>query len=221
MEIGNRLKAFREKTNIKMPAIAAATGISKENLYKWEKGTKPSDVDLYNKLNDYLDKMERGFSHVMEDGKMNGSQKNSFDPKSLLTGIFIAEDEESLALTDELGVPGNIITLNDKPVLIARRNDSSIIGSVDGLIQVNGDSIDPRYTSGAWIAVKKLRFTKIINGGFYYYVIDKNLQGILGKVRPSVENNSITLFAENDSTEITRNMDDILAIFSIEAVIIK
>ncbi len=30
-----------------MPAIAAATGISKENLYKWEKGTKPSDFELY------------------------------------------------------------------------------------------------------------------------------------------------------------------------------
>ncbi|WP_207515860.1 hypothetical protein [Longitalea luteola] len=204
-----------------MPAIAAATGISKENLYKWEKGTKPSDVELYNKLNDYLDKMERGFNHIMEDAKLNGSKKSNPNPRSLLTGIFIAEDEEALALTDELGVPGNIITLNDKPVLIARRNDSSIIGSVDGLIQVNGDSIDPRYTSGAWIAVKKLRFTKILNGGFYYYVIDKNLQGILGKVRPSVENNSITLFADNEHNEITRNMDDILAIFSIEAVITK
>ena len=37
MEIGKRLKEFRKKKKIKMPAIAAATGISKENLYKTAK----------------------------------------------------------------------------------------------------------------------------------------------------------------------------------------
>jgi glycine dehydrogenase subunit 2 len=60
MEIGIRLKEFRERKKIKMPAIEAATGISKENLYKWEKGTKPSDVNDYLKLKAYLDEMPYG-----------------------------------------------------------------------------------------------------------------------------------------------------------------
>ena len=41
-----------------MPAIALATGIAKETLYKWEKGTKPGNIEDFYKLKVYLDKME-------------------------------------------------------------------------------------------------------------------------------------------------------------------
>jgi hypothetical protein len=83
--------------------------------------------------------------------------------------------------------------------------------------------MEPKFKSGNLVALKKLRFTKIINAGYYYYVIDMNHQGLLRRVRPAAENNSIILAAENgkDYPEITRKMDDILAIFSIEAVIMK
>ena len=83
MEIGNRLKEFRKRKNIKMPAIAEATGISKENLYKWEKGTKPSDFELYNKLVKYLDKMENAPDHVYEEPRSNGAHSNKQTTPSL------------------------------------------------------------------------------------------------------------------------------------------
>jgi transcriptional regulator with XRE-family HTH domain len=223
MEIGIRLKEFRKRTNIKMPVIAAATGISKENLYKWEKGTKPSDFKLYNKLVEYLDKMEDGPDHLYEEPRSNGFHTNKQSTPSLLTGIFLSHDEEALSLSDSKAVPGTILTISDKPVLIAWRVDAPVIGDVDGVIPVIGDSMEPKFKSGNWIALKKLRFTKIINAGYYYYVVDKNLKGLLRRVRPAAENNSIILAAENDKDypEITRKMDDILAIFSIEAVIVK
>jgi hypothetical protein len=71
--------------------------------------------------------------------------------------------------------------------------------------------------------LKKLRFTKIINAGYYYYVIDKNLKGLLRRVRPAAESNSIILIAENEKAypEITRNWDDILAVFSVEGCFFK
>ena len=70
--------------------------------------------------------------------------------------------------------------------------------------------------------MKKLRFTKILNAGYYYYIVDKNLQGLLRRVQPAAENNSIILMAENEQyPEIIRKMDDVLAIFSVEAVIMK
>jgi len=221
--IGKRLKEFRIRKNIKMPAIAAATGISKENLYKWEKGTKPSDITLYNKLIEYMDKMDNMPDHILHDPKNNGSHSAQPPSRSLLTGIFLSQDEDPFPWLDENAAPGNIIAMSDKPILIARRNDSSIIGVVDGLIQVTGDSMDPRYKSGYWIALKKLRFTKILNAGFCYFIIDKNLQGLLRKVQPSIENNSVTLLSENETMypSITKSMDDILAIFSIEGSIIK
>lgn len=223
MEIGKRLKEFRKKKKIKMPAIAAATGISKENLYKWEKGTKPSDFTLYNKLVEYLDSMENGFDQVSEDPKWTGNKKAKASSSSFLTGIFLSQDEESLLFYDNNAAPGNIIVINDQPILVASRIDAPVIGDVDGVIPVTGDSMEPRFRSGNWIAIKKLRFTKIINAGFFYYVVDKNHKGIIRRIRPGAEANSIILSAENgkDYPETTRKMDDVLAIFSIEAVIFR
>jgi transcriptional regulator with XRE-family HTH domain len=220
MQIGERLKELRKKKNIKMPAIAKATGISKENLYKWEKGTKPSDFALYNKLVEFLDKVESTPDYVFEEPKTNNGKQTKQTAPALFTGVYLTTDEEALPLADG-NAPG-ITTLNDKPMLVGWRIDAPVIGNFDCVIAVTGDSMEPKFKSGSWIALKKLRFTKILNGGYYYYIIDKNLQGLLRRVQPSAENNSIILIAENEQyPEIIRKMDDVLAIFSVEAVIMK
>lgn len=220
MQIGDRLKELRKKKNIKMPAIAKATGISKENLYKWEKGTKPSDFALYNKLVEFLDKVESTPDYVFEEPKANNGKHTKQTVPSLFTGIYLTTDEDALPLADG-NAPG-ITTLNDKPLLVGWRIDAPVIGNFDCVIAVTGDSMEPKFKSGSWIALKKLRFTKILNGGYYYYIVDKNLQGLLRRVQPSAENNSIILIAENDQyPEIVRKMEDVLAIFSVEAVIMK
>jgi transcriptional regulator with XRE-family HTH domain len=220
MQIGERLKELRKKKNIKMPAIAKATGISKENLYKWEKGTKPSDFALYNKLVEFLDKVESTPDYVFEEPKTNNGKQTKQTAPSLFTGVYLTTDEEALPLADG-NAPG-ITTLNDKPMLVGWRIDAPVIGNFDCVIAVTGDSMEPKFKSGSWIALKKLRFTKILNGGYYYYIVDKNLQGLLRRVQPSAENNSIILIAENEQyPEIIRKMDDVLAIFSVEAVIMK
>lgn len=223
MEIGKRLKEFRKRKNIKMPALAAATGISKENLYKWEKGTKPSDFDQLKVLIEYIEKMDNGPDQVVEDPKLINTKKGKAAATTFLTGIFLSQDEESLLLHDNNVAPGNVIIINKQPILVASRIDAPVIGEVDGVIPVTGESMEPRFRSGNWIAIKKLRFIKIINAGFFYFIIDKNHTGLIRRVRPSGENNSIILTAENtkDYPEITRKMDEILAIFSIEAVIFK
>jgi transcriptional regulator with XRE-family HTH domain len=222
MEIGNRLKEFRKRKNIKMPAVAAATGISKENLYKWEKGTKPSDFKLYNKLVEYLDKMENAPDYVYEEPKSNGAAHHKQSAPSLLTGILLSRDDEALSLSDNSAAPGKAINFEEKPILILCRIEAPFIGDTDGVMPVPDDSMEPKFKIGNWIALKKLRFTKIINAGYYYYVIDKNLKGLLRRVRPAAESNSIILTAENeDYPEITRNWDDILAIFSIEGCFFK
>ena len=220
MQIGERLKELRKKKNIKMPAIAKATGISKENLYKWEKGTKPSDFTLYNKLVEFLDKIESTPDYIFEEPKANNGKQTKQTAHPLFTGIYLTTDDDALPLADG-NAPG-ITTLNDKPMLVGWRIDAPVIGNFDCVIAVTGDSMEPRFKSGCWIALKKLRFTKILNGGYYYYIVDKNLQGLLRRVQPSAENNSIILIAENEQyPEIVRKMDDVLAIFSVEAVIMK
>jgi len=59
-EIGTRLKQFRIRYQISMPRFPELQVLQKDNLYKWERGAKPSDVLLYNKLTDYLDKNGTG-----------------------------------------------------------------------------------------------------------------------------------------------------------------
>jgi phage repressor protein C with HTH and peptisase S24 domain len=159
----------------------------------------------------------------LQDAGINGTKRAQIVAPSILTGIFLSQDDTALPLAENNGVPGTIITINNKPVLIAWRMDSPFMGEVDGVIPVIGDSMEPKFKSGNLVALKKLRFTKIINAGYYYYIIDMNHKGLLRRVRPAAENNSIILAAENeqDYPEITRKMDDILAIFSIEAVIMK
>ena len=221
MEIGRRLKEFRKRKNIKMPAIAEATGISKENLYKWEKGTKPSDFDQLQTLIEYINNTDNAPDQVAEDPKLIKKTKPS--STTFLTGIFLSQDEESVLLYDNNAAPGNVIIINKQPILVASRIDAPVIGDVDGVIPVTGDSMEPRFRSGNFIAIKKLRFTRIINAGSFYYIIDKNNIGLIRRVRPAGEPNSIILISENgkDYPEITRRMDEILAIFSIEAVIFK
>ncbi|OQP55880.1 hypothetical protein A4H97_20020 [Niastella yeongjuensis] len=220
MQIGERLKEVRKRKNIKMPAIAAATGISKENLYKWEKGTKPSDFSQYNKLADFLDKVESTPDFVYEEPKANNIKQSKQTAPSLFTGIYLSNDEDAIPLADG-NAPG-ITMMNDKPMLVGWRIDAPVIGNFDCVIAVTGDSMEPKFKSGSWIALKKLRFTKILNAGYHYYVVDKNLQGLLRRVQPAAENNSIILIAENEQyPEIIRKIDDVLAIFSVEAVINK
>jgi transcriptional regulator with XRE-family HTH domain len=222
MEIGKRLKEFRKRKNIKMPAIAAATGISKENLYKWEKGTKPSDFDQLQTLIEYINNMDTAPDRVAEDPKLI-NKKAKPSSSTFLTGIFLSQDEESVLLYDNNAAPGNVIVINKQPILVASRIDAPVIGDVDGVIPVTGDSMEPRFRSGNFIAIKKLRFTRIINAGAFYYIVDKNHIGLIRRVRPAGETNSIILISENgnDYPETTRRMDEILAIFSIEAVIFK
>jgi len=57
--IAEQIKDFRERKNLSMPLLSRLSGISKENLYKWEKGHKPSDykdvkilLDTFEKWND-------------------------------------------------------------------------------------------------------------------------------------------------------------------------
>jgi transcriptional regulator with XRE-family HTH domain len=222
MEIGKRLKEFRKRKNIKMPAIAAATGISKENLYKWEKGTKPSDFDQLQTLIEYINNMDNSPDQMVEDPKLI-NKKAKPSSSTFLTGIFLSQDEESVLLYDNNAAPGNVIVINKQPILVASRIDAPVIGDVDGVIPVTGDSMEPRFRSGNFIAIKKLRFTRIINAGAFYYIVDKNHIGLIRRVRPAGETNSIILISENgnDYPETTRRMDEILAIFSIEAVIFK
>src|ERR1043165_162971 len=138
--LAQRLKAFRERTKIKMPAIALLTGIAKETLYKWEKGTKPSDINDYFKLKAYLDEMEK---KVREEQLELDSQKPAtlrlpLNPKIVPT-----------PQTDGKAAAGTIRLYDDEPELIVDRISAPFLGPVDGVIEVTGESMTPTFSNGS------------------------------------------------------------------------
>lgn len=52
--IGQRIKVFRKEKNLSVPQIERITGIPKDRIYKWEKGTTPYDTADYEKIEKLL-----------------------------------------------------------------------------------------------------------------------------------------------------------------------
>lgn len=54
MALGDDIKLKRKTAGLSAEALADLIGVSKDNLYKWEKGTKPSDPEDYLKITAWL-----------------------------------------------------------------------------------------------------------------------------------------------------------------------
>lgn len=54
MNLPQTIKDYKKKTGESIPDIAVNTGIPEANLYKWQKGTKPTNLEHYNILIAYM-----------------------------------------------------------------------------------------------------------------------------------------------------------------------
>jgi len=214
--IGQRLKAFREQTKIKMPAIAALTGIAKETLYKWEKGTKPSDINDYFSLKSYLDKMEN---------KLEEEQLDIEYRKPATMRLPLNHNRVPIPQTDGKAAAGTILFSNDEPELIVDRINAPFLGPVEGIIEVSGESMAPTFASGCRVAISRLNNYRILDWGWYYYIIDKNWQGYVRRVYPGETENSLCLMSDNPNQDkfppTQRQWEHIEAIFRVMAAIWK
>ncbi|MBO9203361.1 MULTISPECIES: XRE family transcriptional regulator [Niastella] len=215
-DIGIRLREYRSRSNTKMPAIASSTGIAKETLYKWEKGTKPSSIEEYYKLKGYLDKME-----VSLDEETFELVKQH--PATLR--IPLTSSGPAIPQSDGKAASGTVIFSNNEPELIVDRINAPCLGTVEGSIEVIGNSMEPTFYNGSRIAITRLSDIQSLIPGQYYYVIDTNWQGIVRRVYPGEKENSIRLVADNPDQlrhpPIEKGLDHIAAIFKVGAALIK
>jgi hypothetical protein len=222
--IGKRLKEFRTRTGRKMSAISIATGIKTDTLYKWEKGTRPSNVAEYHALLQYLDRMES----VQENWFLNepGSQAIAYNiPKPAFMRLSLRHPGKPVPVNNGNVSPGTVTLINDEPQLIVDFLEAPFLGLVEGVIDVVGDSMSPTFKSGSKVAIVRLQDPTILNWGEYYYIIDKNLQGLVRRVGPDKTDNSIVLMPDNPDTEkyppIIRRWEQIVAIFKVMANICR
>lgn len=216
IDIGARLKEYRERLNIKMPAIAAATGIAKETLYKWEKGTKPSDIKNYFTLKTYLDKMEdkaeEGWFEL--ETRKPATLRLPFNPNRL-----------TIPQTDGKAAAGTVITSHLGPELIVDRINAPCLGLVEGMIEVIGDSMAPTFINGCRIVIARLKNDRLLNWGNCYYIFNHNWQGTVRRIYQGQTERQIRLVSDHPDLvkypPQERTWDEITAIFKVVASINK
>lgn len=206
--IGTRLSQFRERSNIKMPAISTAIGIPKETLYKWEHGTNPRDVNDYFKLKAYLDAVE-----MKEDEYEMGLEAK----KPTTIRLPLTVDQPPVYDSDGRTAAGTILIFNGEPQLIVERMNAPFMGTVEGAIDVTGDSMEPTIKHGCRIAIHRLSDFRILDWGRCYYVINKNLKGIVRRVYPCEGGIQLVSDHPNKSVypPIERSWDQIIAVLEI------
>ncbi|WP_207515968.1 LexA family transcriptional regulator [Longitalea luteola] len=215
-DIGIRLKLIRQRCNIHIPAIAAATGIAKETLYKWEKGTKPSNLNNYLRLKDYLDQLERS-----QEYKAFEVEKQ----QPVTIKLPLNPDGPPIPQIDGKAASGTILFTNNDPELIVDRISAPFLGKVDGVIEVIGHSMEPTFPNGCRIIITRIRDIQTLNCGSYYYIIDSNFQGIVRKIYLREDKNYLQLVADNPDQNkfppMERTRLQIEAIFKVNAAIIR
>lgn len=199
-----------------MPAIATYTGIAKETLYKWEKGTKPSDINDYFRLKAYLDKMEN---------KLEEEQLELEYQKPATLRLPLNHNRLPVPQTDGKAAAGTVTFHNDEPELIVDRINAPFLGTVEGVVEVTGESMAPTFSNGCRVGIIRLHNYRILDWGLYYYIIDKNWQGSVRRIYQGETESSLCLVADNPNQDkfppIQRQWDHIEAIFRVTAGILK
>ena len=207
-----KIKKVIQRTGMTVADIAYATELPKESMYKWLKGTRPSDSVIYNKLESYLDGI---LERVSEDSTTD-------KPATMYGPLFERPATMKVPLT-RIGKPvpqtsgkaaaGTITIMNDEPQLIVDRIDAPFMGEVEGVIEVTGESMAPTFKNGCRVAIE------------YYFIIDKNWQGVIRRIYPCEIGNSIQLLSENEDQQkfppIIRQWEQIEAVFKVKARILK
>jgi len=214
--IGIRLKKFRENSKIKMPAIATITGIAMGTLYKWERGTKPSDINEYFRLKSYLDRME----NKLEEELWNFECQN---PTTLR--LPFNRNRPPVLQTEGKAAAGTIIFINNEPELIVDRINAPFLGEGEGVVEVIGESMAPTFINGCRIVIVRLNDYRILEWGKYYYIIDNNWQGVVRRIYQGDLPNTVRMVSDSSFQEkyppIQLQWEQIKAILRVTASVLR
>lgn len=215
-----KIKEVLIKTGKSIAELAKASGFPKDNMYKWYKGTRPSDAMVYNRLISYLDKVLNEFSGLPVAEEPMTEYATRYKP--LKVKISLSDPRKPPEPVNEKAPAGAVIVIGEEPFLIAEHIDMPFLGAIDGVIEMNDDSMVPVFKRGSRVAITRLPNYRILTWGTYCFVIDKNLQGNIRRINQAKTDDAILLESENARyAPITRQWEHIEAIFLIKAVVLK
>lgn len=213
-ELTEKLKRIAAKKGWNYKKVARLIQERIENVYKWKDGTIPIG-STYCKILKKLDAFLEG-----EENKINEPAEKTESKVSLMVSIYLKKDAEPSSYSEHMNKPGFITGTKDQVAIIALRCQLSIAGDAQGMVPVTDNSMEPKFETGSWIAIKRLKNMKLFNSGYFYYVIDTYECCVLRKIQWENEN-TIKLVSLNEQQypAIIRTLDQILAIFRVLAVI--
>ena len=120
MITGEQIKAKRKELGISAPQLGKRLGIDPENIYKWEKGTKPSDPDDYKKIENFVNsdvKKLEDIPNLLEDPETNYGDVNVLREKiKSLRKLLL--DQEEILMSQKETIKGHEETIKSQREMI-------------------------------------------------------------------------------------------------------
>ena len=99
------------------------------------------------------------------------------------------------------------------------------LGHIDRLVEITGDCMIPAFKPGSLVALKTLPNPELLYWSEYYYIIDKNGQGLVRRVYASKIQKCITLVADHPDQDkhppISISWNQVKSIYKVKAEIVK
>ena len=185
INIGEKLKKFRQDKGLSVLAFAKLYDFNKENLYKWEKGTKPTD---YGEVNRLLEILENDPSIVSEPlqpyvEKRRQLKTTDFPPIPVFAGNTQA---------------GIITVYSDDPTMQkpVGHLPAELFPGCNHAEKVTGDSMYPLIINQGWVIGKVIDKKGIIWGEKYSIHTTYGL-AVVKYVHPGTTKGSIKLVSHN------------------------
>jgi phage repressor protein C with HTH and peptisase S24 domain len=170
--IGLRLKEKRKEKGLSVQALGVLLDIPPDRIYKWEKGTKPSDIEDYKKIDAFLhDNLET----FPINSKVDVSNLESFTERRRKQKV---KENPYLVPFMPVKAQAGYVRAIDQEVFIDTLERYALPpgvnpqGAVWRYWEVEGDSMEPAFHSGDIILtsqVHQLDWENLRN--FYLYVI--------------------------------------------------
>lgn len=97
-KIGELIKDKRKAERLSAEDLALKLGLKKENIYKWEKGSKPSDPEDYTKINAWLNNLE----NVPRGIEQGSDLRDNLNQNTLMQAVLnLTESNKILASNNE------------------------------------------------------------------------------------------------------------------------
>lgn len=137
--IGEKIKAKRKKERLSAEDLATKLGLKSTNIYKWERGSTPSNPEEYMKITQWLNNLESTPIHkTAEDDKVKVETKASNNPNPYLK---LLEDNDRFFKTEYHNL---LISLN-KILEIGMRSEELIKLNLEhvGNVEAHLKEVDP------------------------------------------------------------------------------